>query len=247
MKKLAIILLAALAGVLPARAQKVVADRGYDMSLKPAVLAPKSSWVVGGNLGFSSFKTDNYSLFIIGGINTDGFSLGLEPYACYHFSDNLGAGCYLSYKRDLFNVANAAASFGDLSIGIKDYSSISHRYSAAPFIRYYMPFGDSRRFGAFVDGYLKLGGSQGKQLDGHTGHFNGVYTTSFVCAAGANAGIMAYLSGMMSVSLRVGLLELNYTSFKQVHAQVAQSKSSTGGFSFMIDPLSISFGMNFLL
>lgn len=222
-------------------------DRGYNIKKPAAVIAPKGSWMIGGNAGFSSSASRDFDFVVVSGINAARYSLGVSPQFCYHFADNMGAGCKLDYSRGMFDLGSAAVSAGDISLGVRNYYSISHKYSVSPFFRYYLPIGKTGRFSSFVDCKLQLGASQGKQLDMHTEDVKGVYTTRFFMSVGADAGVMMFVNNHFAVDLSVGLLSFNFSKDNQTFNQVSTGESYGRGFNFMVDLLALKVGLSWYI
>jgi len=228
-------------------AQKVKLDRGFDLKKPKAVVAPKGYWTAGGGLSLTSGSNNNFDFFVISGINSTSYSIGIRPEFCYFVANNMGVGCKLEYSRAMLNLESLGVKAGDIDVRITNCYSVEHNYSVSPFFRYYLPFGTSGRFSGYGDMRLTLGGSQGKQLDGHTGVVTGDYTTSFACSIGVDAGVLAFLTNRLAITAGVGLLSLNFNKINQIENQVDEHEANLSSFNFMLDILGLNFGIHFYL
>lgn len=232
-------------------AQKRVFDRGYDMKTPPALIAPKGSFTIGGNIGFGLSKQDNYDFFVVKGINANSHFILVSPQFCYMFADNMGFGVRFNYKRNYLVIDSATATVGESKIDIKNYNYLRHQYQVAPFYRYYLPFGKSGRFAGFADMELAVGGTNCNVVD-NSGR--GGYSRGFSASAGAHVGALAFLTAHLGIDVRLGLLEVTYSSLSQdnntgTETEQVRAPGSARYISgnFMFDLLSLSFGVHYYL
>ncbi|MBO4264058.1 MAG: hypothetical protein J5871_05205 [Bacteroidales bacterium] len=228
--------------------QRKAFDRGYPTAAgADAVVAPKGSWMLGGNLGFSSSSQQDFDFLLVGGINANAHNLIASPAFCYMVADNIGIGVRGKYTRGYLALESAEAGDGATTFRVSNYSYLRHKYLGAVFFRYYRPFGPSGRVSAYVDGEIALGGSQLKVQDAHSENIRGSFDTAFHVTVGANAGLMAFLTSHLAVDMRVGLLEFGYGVSDQIHNQVNKGRATFGAANFMVDPLSLSVGLSYYL
>jgi len=227
-----------------AAAQRPVYDRGYDESKPLAVVAPKGSWMFGGNLGVSSSVQDNYKFMVVSGITAKSHAINVSPQFCWMFADNMGIGIRGKYTRGYLGLDHASAGFGDITMEAKNYTYLRQKYLGAVFFRYYRPLTRNGRFSAFADAEVAVGGSQTKVQDAKTENIRGSFDTGFTATIGVNTGVMAFITKHMALNLRVGLLEFGYTRSDQVHNQVEGGGSSGMAANFMVDLLQLSVGLS---
>lgn len=230
-----------------AAAQRPVYDRGYDESRPMAIIAPKGSWMIGGNFGVTSSAQDNYKFTVVSGITSRSHAVNVSPQVCWMFADNLGIGLRAKYSRGYLGLDSASAGLGEISLDVKNYTYLRQKYLGAAFFRYYRPLGRSGRFAAFADAEVAVGGSQTKVQDARSEDVRGSFDTGFSATIGVNTGVMAYITKHLALDLRVGLLEFGYTRSDQVHNQVQGGGSSGMTANFMVDLLQLSVGLSYYI
>lgn len=218
-------------------------DRGLGGT--PAVIAPKGSWTFGGSAGFESASCNDYDFLVVSGINSTTLSFAINPQFCIMFADNMGLGCKFGASRSLADIRGAEMAVKDISLSVKDYYTISQKYSVAPFFRYYLPLGSSGRFAAVADARLLAGYSEGKRSDGHIpGEVRGVFARRLHFSAGVDTGLIAFLTRHLAVGVSVGLLSFNYSREVQTRNLVYEGVNSFSSGNFMVDLFSLSFGIH---
>ncbi|MBO4447552.1 MAG: hypothetical protein J5764_05455 [Bacteroidales bacterium] len=227
--------------------KRPVYNRGYDENKPLAVIARKGSWMIGGNVGFGAGAQDNYTFAVVSGITSNHHSLQVSPQFCWMFADNMGIGFRGRYSRSFLNVDNASAGFGDISLDVKNYSYLKHKYLGAVFFRYYRPLGPSGRFAAFADAEVAIGGSQTKVQDAHNENIRGSFDTGFSADIALNTGLMAFLTSHLAVNLCVGMLDFGYSRSNQIHNQIESGGNTKLNASFMVDLMALSFGISYYL
>lgn len=218
----------------------------YNDDARPAV-GVKGDWMVGGIASFSGHSNDNFSFAVVDGINSVGFHVGVTPEFCRFVEDNLGLGIKLSYGRSMFDLATASAEFGTVSLGVKDYITISQDASLTVFFRYIIPFGESNRFAMFADAGFRAAMGHGKDTDEHTGQVVGTWRKSWNGGLVVNPGLMAFVTDRMAIFANVGMAALTVGKTGQVHNQVAEGTRKTSNFSYMLDLTSIGVGIDFYI
>ncbi|MDE5691450.1 MAG: hypothetical protein K2I13_04445, partial [Alistipes sp.] len=130
------------------------------------VFVPAGQWIFGGAASYSTHTNNNYTFFIIEGIDSDGYTFKVSPMIGYALRDNSAVGLRLIYSRTLLRVDGGELSFGDEETGTHItadyYYSLKHTYSASVFWRQYIPLGRNKRFALFNEMSLQLGGHQTK-------------------------------------------------------------------------------------
>lgn len=250
-RKFAICLFAGILACTACFAQKKVFDRGYDLKKPAALIAPKGSFTFGGSIGFGLAKQDNYDFLIVDGINANSHFVLVSPQFCYMIADNMGFGVRFNYKRNYLMVNSARAAIGETEIILKNYNYLKHQYQVAPFFRYYLPFGHAGRFAGFADMQLAVGGMNCNVVDSEG---RGGFSRGFNASAGAFVGALAMLTAHLGIDVRLGLLEVTYSSLSQdnnVGSATEQIRTPgsarTLSGNFMFDLFSLSFGVHYYL
>ena len=218
----------------------------YDDSVHP-VIAAKGSWIVGGTAGFTGHDNANYSFAVISGINSVGFHVSVAPEFCWFLQDNLGFGAKVSYGRSMLDAASGSLDFGSISLGVKDYYTISQDLGLTAFMRYYIPIADSERIAMYVDAGLQGVWGHSKESDEHTGAVVGTWQDKWKVGIVVNPGIMAYFSKHVAVFASLGMAGLGYGKVSQVHNQVDAGHRGSFSMSYMLDLTSLNIGLDFYL
>ncbi len=230
-------------GTLAMAQEKIVR---YDDSVHP-VIAAKGSWIVGGTAGFTGHDNANYSFAVISGINSVGFHVSVAPEFCWFLQDNLGFGAKVSYGRSMLDAASGSLDFGSISLGVKDYYTISQDLGLTAFMRYYIPIADSERIAMYVDAGLQGVWGHSKESDEHTGAVVGTWQDKWKVGIVVNPGIMAYFSKHVAVFASLGMAGLGYGKVSQVHNQVDAGHRGSFSMSYMLDLTSLNIGLDFYL
>lgn len=231
---------------LGASAQTKQTIRRYDEASRP-VIGAKGGWMIGGTASYTGHSNDSFSLAVIDGINSVGFHAAVSGEFCRFVENNLGLGMKLSYGRSMFDLATASAGFGDVSLQVKDYVTISQSASATVFMRYMIPIGDSDRFAMYADVGFKAALGHGKDTDEHTGFMAGTWRREWSGGIVVNPGLMAFVTDRMSVFASVGMASLTFRKEGQVHNQVKEGYNKTMDFSYLMDVTAINVGLCFYL
>lgn len=240
----ATILLLLLCPVICAQTKQKV--RRYDDTSRP-VIGAKGDWMVGGTASFTGHSNDGFSLAVVEGINSVGFHVSAAPEFCRFVEDNLGLGVKLSYGRSMFDLANASAGFGTVSLNVKDYITISQDASLTVFFRYIIPIGDSDRFAMYADAGFRAAMGHGKDTDEHTGYVVGTWRKSWNGGLVVNPGLLAFVTDRMSIFASIGMAAFTVGRTGQVHNQVEEGMRKTSNFSYMLDLTSVGVGIDFYI
>ena len=230
-------------GVLSAQAQRY--DRGFD--LNSPTFTKKGTWMIGGQVAYSTHKNEDYHFLIIEDINSTGYRFTVSPMFCYMVRDNMGLGMRFGYGRNLLKVDSANLSIDEIDINVKDYYTLSHDFSAMAIYRNYIPLGESKRFALFNETQLAYSTGQAKLIDGHGTSIVGTYEKSNSLSLGLNPGMVAFINDHVAVEVNVGMLGLQYTSVDQTHNQVYKGSRETTQINFKVNILSIGFGLAYYL
>lgn len=220
----------------------------FSRGIEKSVFVPKGQWITGVSVNYSHTTQNNYSFFIVEGINGDTYSFKLSPTALYAFKDNLAVGAKLSYGRDRIklNAADVVLS-SDNNFNIDNLYSINQNYTGSALLRYYINLGQQKRFGLFAEAQLNLGFGQSKLAQGTGVDFTGSYERNFHLGLGVAPGIMMFLNNYSAIEVNVGVLGFNYNHAKQTTDQVYVANRDNASASFKINLFSISFGVMFYL
>jgi len=219
-------------------------DRGYE-SMPSSPFIKKGTWVAGGTLRYSQHLNDNHNILLINGINSNGYSISVNPKALYMIKDNMGVGLKFSYDRSMLDLGSAGISVSDISMSAKDCYQINHKFSAHAVCRAYIPFADIKRFALFAD--LMLGGSykQGKAFNAGGEHVLGVYEQSYAMELAVNPGIVAFLTNNLALEMNVGIFGVSYSWKNQIRNQVSMGNMDMASAGFMVNLLSIGVGLSY--
>jgi len=236
--------MALILGTSVARAQHY--DRGYE-TVSSTVFAPKGTFMVGGNIRFSSHSMRDYSMLVINDINTNGCTFSASPTFLYMLRDNVGIGARFSYNRALLNIDSAKLSVSEISMSVDDYYKLSQSFSGVFLIRPYIPLGAGGRFSMFAEAQLGMTFAQSKNTVNVSNEIKGSFVEKYKLFFGVNPGFAALLTNHLAMELSVGLFGISYGWSDQAHNQVSQGATDATAASFMVNPAAISVGLSYYL
>lgn len=240
-------LLAPLLALLPSReACGQELKRGFELK-SPTVYVAKGSWIAGGNARYSCTSYADGRIAVVGDVNSDSYTAALTPSIAYCINDNFALGLRGSYTRSLLKIDSAQMSFGELSLAVDDYYSLSHSGSLMLFCRPYMPMGQSGRFAMFVDVAAGIKRGQAKVSDGHSGFTAGTWQQSSSWSVGVYPGLSAFLGKRVALEFQIGMLGFDSTKLGQVHNQVSEGTRSSFSATYMADLTSLALGVTICL
>ena len=213
-----------------------------------ALFIPKGQWMLGTQVGWQQWNTDNLNYLLLKDINLQGHTFSVGPTLGYFFAKNMAAGVRFSYKRNYFDVGGIGLNLGDdLAFGLNNYSYLQHNYKSTAFLRSYIPIGDSKIFGLFGEFQLNYTYSEGKNGIGLDEMFTGVYESVNSFGVGLGGGLVVFLTDFAAaeVMLNVGGGELKWG--QQTINNIEQGFINSSGANFRIDLFSIKFGLTFYL
>ena len=245
MRKLVlIVVMLCFTGVAGVRAQRY--DRGFD--LKSSTFVEKGTWMIGGQVAYSTHSNDNYRFLIIEDINSNGYRFTVSPMVGYAISDNMALGVRFAYGRNKLHVEQANLNIADININVKDYYTLSHDFTGMVVYRNYIPLGSSKRFAIFNETQLAVGIGQAKLINGRDiNSVVGTYEESLSLKLGLNPGLIAFVNDHLAVEVNVGMLGLQYNSIDQVHNQVYTGSREATQINFKVNIFSIGFGLAYYL
>ena len=209
----------------------------------------KGSWIMGANLAYSTHVNENYSLALIEGINSEGYTFRGSPMIAYAIRDNMALGLRGTYSRSNLTVDSANLKFGDDETGteitVNDYKTVRHTYSVAAIWRQYIPLGKSKRFAIFNEISLGAGGTESIFVADQP--VKGTYEEGYTVSLGISPGLMAFATNDVAIEVNVGVMGINFTDVKQVHNQVQTGNQRSSNMAFKVNLLSIGVGVSFYL
>ena len=189
---------------------------------------------------------------MINGIQGNIVTGGVSPHASYFVADNLAVGARFDYKRSSYAIGGANLSLTpDMSFGIENFHYLKDNYAGAVFARYYIPFGNSKRFAMFtelqaVGGYAQSETYKLTEAD-QTIDKHGTYQDIYNFEIGVVPGVMAFFTDNVALEVSVGLMGFNYNKTVQTTNQVDKSVMESSGANFKINPLSLGLGLSFYI
>lgn len=228
-------------------------DRG--IALSTSTFIPKGTFGAGLTMSYNTIGLGQaaddagYSLLsLLTGIKGDMYSFGIAPNVSYFLIDNLAVGLRFDYDRSSLDLANVGLSLGDmLSMQISDYHYLSHSYTTSATCRYYIPFGESKRFAMFAEGRLTGGYGQSVMYRLDQGDKFGTYQTNIKASLDIVPGLSAFVTNNVALEVSIGVLGLNYNRVKQVTNQVETSIMRKSGANFRLNLFSIGMGISVYL
>ena len=233
-----------IAGASGVRAQRY--DRGFD--LNSTTFIEKGTWMVGGQVAYSTHSNEDYRFLIIEDINSSGYRFSVSPLACYAIRDNMSIGMRFAYGRNHLLVNSAHMNIMDTDIDIRDYYSLSHDFTGMVVYRNYIPIGNSKRFALFNETQLALGFGQAKLINGRDiNSVEGSYEKSMSIKLGLNPGLIAFVNDHLAVEVNVGMYGLQYNAVDQIHNKVYKGSRDATQLNFKVNIFSIGFGLAYYL
>lgn len=230
---------------LPAQGQKF--DRGISLTEGP-VFIPKNSFLFGGTVSYQNYGFDDYKFLVLEDMNIDAYSLKASPFLYFSVANNQAVGLRFSYGRSMAKLDELNLSLGeDMAFSLGDVYNIKQTYYGSLAYRYYMPIGNSLRFGLFADMSLNCGIGQGKFISGSGENIVGTYQNILDLSMDVIPGIAVFASNEIAVEASVGILGIGYKKVSQVTNQVFEGSYETKGANFKINFLTINLGINIVL
>ena len=219
-------------------------DRGYE-AVPSSPFIEKGTWTVGGTAKYSQHINDKYNFLVISNINTDGYSVSVNPKVLYTFRDNMAVGLKGSYKRNMFDLSSAELAVAGVQMSANDCYHIQHKYSAFGVFRAYIPFGNSKRVAMFAD--LQLGGSlkQGKVFNAGAENVLGTYDQAYSLELAVDPGLIAFLTDRLALEVNVGIFGVSYNWSDQKTNQINMGMTESTSAGFMINLLSLGVGLSY--
>ncbi len=211
-------------------------------------IVPKGQWVVGATGSYSAHKNDNYTLFVVDGINSQGYSVNITSTVSYAFKANMTGGLRFKYGRSLLRIYDAGLSIGGedgTQITVNDFYALEHSYIASAVVRQYIPLGGAKRFALFADMEFEGGGFQSKFANDEP--VKGTFSRGYTMGLGISPGIVAFATNDVAIEVSVGMLGVGYTHTDQAHNQVSTGEVNYSSMNFKINLLTIGLGVSIYL
>lgn len=205
----------------------------------------KGAWMIGGSASGSSYGLYGYGFSVLYGSAGEGYGISFRPGVLHAFADDLAIGVTGLYTRSLVHLESAGVSAGQISLDVEDLYSLGHNYGVAFVLRKFLPLGNEGRFSLYSDAELQLAGGQSKLRNDESGEMKGTYETSFRTALCVNPGIAMYVTPHMALTAGVGMAGIGYARTNQVHNQVATGSGSSFHASYILNLMSLSFGVHY--
>jgi hypothetical protein len=169
--------------------------------------------------------------------------------------DNLSVGARFEYNKTSFGLQNLGINVMDLGLGINDFYYNKNSYMGSVAARYYIPFGNSRRFAMFAElrgtgGYAQsetFNYSQGEDASGVSTDKLGTYQDIYKFNIGVIPGLTAFFTNNVALEVSVGLIGLDYQKVVQNTNQVDFSVTESSSANFKVNLLAINLGLSFYI
>jgi len=229
-------------------------DRG--ITLSTSTFIPKGTVGAGITFSYNDYNLGQGAgdagytalLSLIGDVHGNLQTWGVAPWVSYFVADNLSVGVRFDYTRSSFGLGNAAISLGDLAnFSISDFHYLKQGYTGAITGRYYIPFGNSKRFAMFTEVRALGGYGQSETYKNEEGEKYGTYQDIYKFELGLVPGLSVFVTNEVAVEVSVGIMGFNYNKTVQTTNQVDKSVMESSGANCKINPLSIGLGMSFYI
>lgn len=226
-------------------------DRGIGVS--SSTFIPKGSVGFGSTFSYNTYDIGNTiddlgftTLFgMVNNIHGNVVTGGVSPYVSYFILDNLSVGGRFSFNRTKYNVGNANISLlEDMSFGVNDFHYLKDAYSGAIFARYFIPFGQSKRFAMFTELRATGGYAQSETYKLTDLDKNGTYQDIYDFEIGIIPGITAFVTNEIALEVSVGLVGLDYQKIVQQTNNLGTSVMEKSGANFKVNLLQINLGIS---
>ena len=229
-------------------------DRG--ITLSTSTFIPKGTIGAGVTFSYNDYVLGKGAddagytalLSLISDVHGNMQTWGFAPWASYFVADNLSVGVRFAYNRSSFGLGNAGIAIGDLAnFSISDFYYLKQAYTGAITGRYYIPFGNSKRFAMFTEVRALGGYGQSETYKNEEGEKYGTYQDIYKFELGIVPGVSVFVTNEIAVEVCVGLMGFNYNKTVQTTNQVEKSVMESSGANCKINPLSVGLGMSFYI
>ena len=269
MKKILFVILTACLSFSAFAANKEVKDTAAfepfnrNIGISTSTFIPKGTVGFGAAVSYNTYNLGNavndagYKMLfgLLTGIQGEVLTVGVAPYVSYFVMDNLSVGARFEYSKTSFGLKNLGIDVMDLGLGISDFNYNKNSYLGSVAARYYIPFGNSRRFAMFTElrgtgGYAQsetFNYSQGTDASGTSTDKLGTYQDIYKFNIGVIPGITAFFTNNIALEMSVGLIGLDYQKVVQNTNQVDLSVAESSSANFKVNLLAINLGLSFYI
>ena len=225
-------------------------DRGIGIS--SATFIPKGTIAFGATFSYNTYDVGNAAddlgfSTLFGMVNKISGNLvtgSVSPHVSYFIMDNLAVGGRFDFNRTKLDVGNASLSLtDDMSFGINDFHYLKDLYSGAVFARYFIPFGESKRFAMFTELRATGGYGQAETYKLTDLDKNGTYQDIYDFQIGIIPGLAAFVTNEVALEVSVGLVGLDYQKVVQHTNNLGTSVMERSGANFKVNLLQINLGI----
>ena len=269
MKKILFVILTACLSFSAFAANKEVKDTAAfepfnrNIGISTSTFIPKGTVGFGAAVSYNTYNLGNavndagYKMLfgLLTGIQGEVLTVGVAPYVSYFVMDNLSVGARFEYSKTSFGLKNLGIDVMDLGLGISDFYYNKNSYLGSVAARYYIPFGNSRRFAMFAElrgtgGYAQsetFNYSQGEDASGISTDKLGTYQDIYKFNIGIIPGLTAFFTDNIALEMSVGLIGLDYQKVVQNTNQVDFSVAESSSANFKVNLLAINLGLSFYI
>ena len=269
MKKILFIILTACLSISAFAAKKEVKDTAAfepfnrNIGISTSTFIPKGTIGFGAAVSYNAYDLGNAVndagskvLFgLLSDIQGTGTTVGIAPFISYFVADNLSIGVRFDYDKTSIGLNNLGIDIMDLGLGIKEFYYLKNSYSGSLGARYYIPFGQSKRFAMFAElrgtgGYAQSQNynlSEGSDASGVSIDKLGTYRDIYKFNVGIIPGLTAFFTNNIALEVSVGLVGFDYQKVVQTTNQVDFSVMETSGANFKVNPLALNLGLSFYI
>lgn len=228
---------------------------------------PKGTIGFGAALSYNTYNLGNAAndagykmLFgMLSGLHGNVTTVGVSPYISYFVIDNLSVGARFEYNRTSMAINSASLDLGSLGFSFSDmisnFNYLKNSYLGSVAARYYIPFGQSKRFAMFTElratgGYAQAENynfTSGEDMSGTSTDKLGTYQDIYQFNIGIIPGITAFFTNNVALEVSVGLVGLDYQKVVQCTNQVEYSMMESSSANFKVNLLAINLGLSFYL
>ena len=234
-----------------------------NIGISTSTFIPKGTVGFGAAVSYNTYNLGNavndagYKMLfgLLTGIQGEVLTVGVAPYVSYFVMDNLSVGARFEYNKTSFGLQNLGVDVMDLGLGISDFYYNKNSYLGSLAARYYIPFGNSRRFAMFAElrgtgGYAQsetFNYSQGEDASGISTDKLGTYQDIYKFNVGIIPGLTAFFTDNIALEMSVGLIGLDYQKVVQNTNQVDFSVAESSSANFKVNLLAINLGLSFYI
>ena len=234
-----------------------------NIGISTTTFIPKGTVGFGAALSYNTYNLGNaindsgYQMLfgLLSGIQGNMTTVGVAPYVSYFVMDNLSVGARFEYSKSSLGLQSAGVNIMDIGLGINDFYYDKNSYMGSIGARYYIPFGQSKRFAMFTE-LRATGGygqsqtynlTEGSDASGVSIDKLGTYQDIYKFNIGVIPGLTAFFTDFLALEVSVGLIGLDYQKVIQNTNQVEYSVMESSSANFKVNLLAINLGLSFYI